>query len=142
MAPWRASAILFPALIEPDRSTITAKRDCLSSTIQSGAVEPAAGPGAAGSGAVSVVNPGRLMMVSQHELALRVSCCVFPSGSWLLSVQNSVTGFGAGVHVPAALSDPAAPRLFYIMQKLGFATVAHSASNWYCTHPSVSFRGD
>src|SRR5215218_4058898 len=131
-----------PAAIEPERSTTTEKRSCLSRTIQSGAVEPAEGPGAAGSGAVEAVKPGREMIVSQHESWLRISCWVLPSGSWLLSVQNSVTGSAAGVQVPVGLSVPAAPRLFSMMQKSGPAPVAHSAGNWYWTRASESLTGD
>lgn len=128
-APCFASAILWPLDIDPDRSMLTENRGSLSSTIQSGGVEPEAGPGTAGLGTVSPVNPARVLIVSQHESWLRISCWVSPSVSWLLSVQNSVTECAAGVHAPAALSTPAAPRLFSMMQKFGFAAVAHSAGN-------------
>src|SRR3982751_4773688 len=81
-------------------------------------------------------------MVSQQDLPLRICCWVSPSGSWFESAQYSVTGWAAGVHVPEELSVPASPRLCSMMQKLGFAAVAHSAGNWYWTQPSLSVTGD
>ena len=50
-----------------------------------------------------------------------------------MSVQNSVTGSVAGVHVPSGASSPAALRLFSMMQKFAVAESAHSAGRWIRT---------